>query len=91
VTQYADWVDGTRVITLLDAERYEMLAEVVGPLLDGQIAGADVVAITKIDAVDAACVQHVVDVVRLLRPDVPLVRVSSERQTNLDALMRLVT
>jgi G3E family GTPase len=91
VTQYADWVDGTRVITLLDAERYEMLAEVVGPLLDGQIAGADVVAITKIDAVDAACVQHVVDAVRLLRPDVPLVRVSSERQTNLDALMRLVT
>ena len=38
VRKYASWVDDIRVITILDAERYEMLAEVLGQLLGGQIA-----------------------------------------------------
>lgn len=91
VRRYATWVDGIRVITLLDAERYEMLAEVLGPLLSGQIAGADLVAINKIDAVGSACVERVVADVRSLSPSVPLARISTQRQTNLDALMEAVT
>ncbi len=91
VRRYATWVDGIRVITLLDAERYEMLAEVLGPLLSGQIAAADLVAINKIDAVGSACVERVVADVRSLSPSVPLARISTQRQTNLDALMEAVT
>ena len=91
VRRYATWVDGIRVITLLDAERYEMLVEVLGPLLSGQIAGADLVAINKIDAVGSACVERVVADVRSLSPSVPLARISTQRQTNLDALMEAVT
>jgi G3E family GTPase len=91
VRRYATWVDGIHVITLLDAERYEMLAEVLGPLLSGQIADADVVAINKIDAVEPACVERVVAEVRAVRPLVPVVRISTQQQTNLDEVMRVVT
>lgn len=91
VRRYATWVDWIRVITLLDAERYEMLSEVLGPLLGGQIADADVVAVNKIDTVEPACVERVVANVRSLRPCVPVVRISTQRQTNLEALMQVVT
>lgn len=90
VRKYASWVDDIRVITILDAERYEMLAEVLGQLLGGQIASADLVAINKIDAVESACVERVAADVRALRPLVPLMRISTQRPTNLDALLEVV-
>jgi G3E family GTPase len=90
VRQYASWVDGISVVTLLDAERYEMLTEVLGPMLGGQISAADVVVVNKIDAVEPADVERVVADVRSLSPSVPIVSVSLHRQTNLDALMQVV-
>lgn len=76
---------------LIDAECHEVLSEVLGPMLGGQIADAEVVAVNKIDAVEPACVERVMADVRLLSPSVPLVRISTQRQTNLDALIRVVT
>ena len=90
VRRHAPWVNGIRVVTLLDAERYEMLTEVLGPMLGGQIAAADVVAVNKIDAVEPADVERAVADVRALRPSVPLVSISLLLQTNLEALMQAV-
>lgn len=87
VRQYAGWVDGIRVVTLLDAERWELLAEVIGPMLDGQIADADVIAVTKGDAVGQAQVDAVVADVRSRDSSTPLLQVSAGRGTNVDALL----
>ena len=91
VRQYAGSVDGVRVVTLLDAERYEMLTEVIGPLLEGQVADADVIAVTKVDAVEREVVDAVIADVRAGDTSTPLLRVSAERGTNVDALMAELT
>lgn len=53
VRKFVPHIEDIRVITLVDAERWEMLSQVVEPLITAQIEAADVVALNKVDAVDA--------------------------------------
>ncbi len=90
LTRYAERVDDVRVLTLIDAERHEMLVEVIGPLLEGQIAGADVVAVTKVDAVDGERLAAVLDAVRAGGASGPVIGVSVVSGVNLDELFAAV-
>ncbi len=68
------------MLTVIDAERYDVLSEVVGPLLEGQIAQADVIAVNKCDAVSAA-EQPTGSSGRCgLGPSAPVLAVSAPRQ-----------
>jgi G3E family GTPase len=70
-------LDGIRVLTIVDAERWPMLIEVVEPLVTSQIESADVVAVNKVDAVDAGELETVLDDVYRIAGDTPLVQVSA--------------
>jgi G3E family GTPase len=87
VERFASWVDGIRVVTLLDAERYDMLMEVMGPLLEGQIANADIVTINKIDAVDDAVVARIMADTRTINGSALVVPISVRDRVNLDIVM----
>lgn len=87
VRQYASMVDEIKVLVLVDAPRYEMLLEVMHPLVTAQIGAADIVAVNKIDASDEAGIERITRSVRELNGETRVVAVSAERRINLDALM----
>ncbi|MEZ5124853.1 MAG: GTP-binding protein [Thermoleophilia bacterium] len=76
VRRYASAVDGVVTVTLIDAERYEVLTEVVGPMLEGQMAQADVIAVTKSDLVPEVDLTRILATVGELAPGVPVEAVS---------------
>jgi G3E family GTPase len=90
VEKYSAAVDGAVVLTVIDAERYGVLSEVVGPLLEGQIGQADVIAVNKRDAVPLAELDRVVAAVRVLGPAAPVLTVSALDHGSLDLLMENV-
>lgn len=90
VEKYAAAVDGALVLTVIDAERYGLLCEVVGPLLEGQIAQAGVVAVNKRDAVPPAELDRVVASVRALGPAASVLTVSALDRESLGPLMETV-
>lgn len=49
-----------KVITLVDARRYEMLMKMMTPLLSSQITAADVIVINKTDSVESESVGHII-------------------------------
>jgi len=70
-------VDTIRVLTLVDAPRWEMLLEVVEPLVTAQLESADVVAVNKVDEVDADTLAAVLESVRTLAGAAPVLAVSA--------------
>jgi len=70
-------IDDIRVLTLVDAERWEMLSQVVEPLVTTQIEAADVIAINKVDAVDGAAVAEVTAAVRRGKAAAPIIPVAA--------------
>jgi G3E family GTPase len=80
-------VDEIQVLVLLDAPRYEMVLEVMNPLVTAQIGAADVVAVNKIDEIDEAGVERIARSVEDLNAQARVVAISAEKQTNLEALM----
>ncbi len=44
VDQYASDIDDVAVVTLIDVERFDVFLEVLGPMLEGQVARANVIA-----------------------------------------------
>ena len=87
VRQYASMVDEIQVLVLLDGPRYEMLLEVMNPLVTAQIGAADVVVINKIDEMDEAGVDSIRRSVIDLNEKTRVVAVSAEQQINLEDLM----
>lgn len=86
VRQYSAHTAHVSVITVLDAERYFMLREVIGGLLEGQIAHADVIAVNKTDAVESPELQRIVADVRAMAPSVPLVTISEDDRSGIDSV-----
>ena len=77
----------TRVLTLVDAVRWEMLVTVVEPLITAQVNAADVVAINKIDEVTGDALAAVrEDVLRLVN-DTPVMAVSATTGAGMDRLL----
>ena len=87
VRQYASMVDEIQVLVLVDGPRYEMLLEVMNPLVTAQIGAADVVAINKIDEMDEAGIDHIRRSVKDLNEKTRVVAVSAEHRINLEDLM----
>lgn len=87
VRQYASMVDEIQVLVLVDGPRYEMLLEVMTPLVTAQIGAADVVAINKIDEMDEAGVDRIRRSVKDLNEKTRVVAISAEQQINLEDLM----
>lgn len=83
------WTDvgDVRVLTVVDAPRYDMLREAVGPLVTAQIEEADVVAVNKIDEVDPTTVDRVVSEVASLNARAQVVPVSANQGLHLDSLL----
>jgi len=76
-----------QVITLVDAKRYEMLMEMMTPLLTAQIQAADIVAVNKIDQVEPETVDRITRDVGPLNPRAKVIAISAEEPTCLNALM----
>ena len=87
VRQYASMVDEIQVLILVDGPRYEMLLEVMNPLVTAQIGAADVVAINKIDEMDEAGIDSIRRSVKDLNEETRVVAISAEQRINLEDLM----
>lgn len=87
VRQYASMVDEIQVLVLVDAPRYEMLLEVMNPLVTAQIGAADIVAVNKIDEMDEAGIDRIRRSVKDLNEKTKVVAISAEQQINLEDLM----
>ena len=70
-------IHSATVLTLVDAERWEMLIEVVEPLVTAQIEAAGVIAINQVDAVDEAAATAVTAAVRGLNSRAPILLTSA--------------
>lgn len=99
VAQPAELVDAVRqystsehaaVVTVLDAARYTMLSEVIGPLLEGQVAQADVVVVNKCDAVDRAEVAAILEAVSTRSESTPIVTTCATDRSSLDSVLGMV-
>ena len=80
-------VTGTRTVTVVDATRFEALHEVLTPLIESQITGADVLVITKADEATATEVDDTVRAVGLLAPMLPVHVVDATAGESLAALL----
>lgn len=65
-------LESITTVTLVDAERWEMLWEVVEPLVTAQVEAADIVAVNKADAAGVAATAAAGAAVRRLNPTAPV-------------------
>ncbi len=78
----------TQIVTLtvVDATRFAALHDVLTPLIESQIAGADVLVVTKRDQADAAEIEAAVNTAGGLAPTVPVHVVDATSDESLSAL-----
>ena len=87
VRRYASMVDEITALVLIDGPRYDMLLEVMNPLVTAQVGAADIVVINKIDEMDEAGIDGIRRSVNDLNEGVRVVPISAEKQINLEDLM----
>jgi len=87
VRKYASMVDEIQALVLVDGPRYEMLLEVMNPLVTAQIGAADIVVINKIDEMDEAGIEDIRKSVTDLNEKTRVVAISAEQRINLEDLM----
>jgi G3E family GTPase len=90
VVDHCPDVDHIRVLSIVDAERWPMLLEIVEPLVTAQLAAADVVAVNKIDAVGEDELAAVMDSVRGLAPKASVLAVSATTGAGMRRLLAAV-
>lgn len=88
VVDNVEGLDAVRVITVVDAERWPMLLEVVEPLITAQLESADVVAVNKTDVVDDEQLATVLAAVSRLAGDALVLPVSAATGAGMPALLR---
>lgn len=92
VRRYAGEVSAIRVLGLVDATRYEVIKEVVQPLLEATVAAADLILVNKADLCSPEEVAAIGADLTAMRPgDAPpvaaIVPISALQGTNLDAVV----
>lgn len=87
---YKGHLGQVKVVAVVDPLRLSMLYEVVTPLIQAQIAGADVVALNKIDACDDDQIASTLTILEEIRPGIPVVRLAAEMGINVDALVEVL-
>ena len=90
VLEFMPHLPAFRVLTLVDAERWEMLMAVVEPLVTAQIGAADVLAITKVDLVTSQVAAAVEAAVRRSNAAAPIVSVAAPAGTGLQELAEIL-
>ena len=86
----ADKIAGIRTVTLVDPLRFEALYEVVTPLIEAQIIGADVLVVTKKDQATATELEYAVRMVGNAAPGVPLYVVDATSEENVDGIVAVL-
>ena len=87
VRKYKPAIQEIQVISLVDAGRYEMLLEVMEPLVTSQIAAADIVAVNKIDKVTGRALNEIMESVANLNSHATITPVSADRGIGLKTIM----
>ncbi len=72
-----------KIITLVDARRYEMLMKMMTPLLSSQIKAADVIVINKTDSVESETVDNIIQDIGGINSHGCIVATSLEKGTDL--------
>ncbi len=81
-------VNKIKVITLVDAVRWEMLIEMLGPLLTAQIQAADIAAINKIDRLDKKTVSGITKSITQLNPEIKeIITISAEKKLSFNEFL----
>jgi len=79
-----------RVLTVVDAERWDVIIEAVTPLITAQIEAAHVIAVNKADLVEDAALERVTAEVRSINGRARILAVSAGRGENVDMLLDAV-
>jgi G3E family GTPase len=79
----AKTVASIETVTVVDPERFEALYEVLTPLIESQIVGADRLVVTKVDEASAEEVDLAVRTMEALAPYVPVYLVDATREESL--------
>ncbi len=87
VRKYQSRIQEIQVITLVDACRYEMLLEVMEPLVTGQIGAADIVAVNKIDKVAPEALDQIMQSVAGLNPRAKVTAISADQKLHLNTIL----
>ncbi len=83
-------VEGIKTVTLVDALRFEMLMEMMEPLLTAQIEAANPVVVNRIDQVPEKILKHIIRTISRLNPEAKIGTVSAEAGTHLNSLLKNV-
>jgi len=83
-------IDFIKVITVVDATRYEMLMEMMQPLMSAQIEHADIVAVNKIDAIDASGLQPILTGINTINSTSKNMAICAEKPDTLKPLMESI-
>ena len=75
--KYGNSIESTKIITVVDSERWEELSEVAPVLVEKQVAEADVVLVNKIDLVDGKELQLVHHDIEELNSNAKVLRLSA--------------
>jgi G3E family GTPase len=80
-------INSIKVITLVDAKRYEMLIRMMTPLLTSQISAADIVVINKIDSVGTNIAENIIRDISSINTHGYIHAASLENGTSLNLIM----
>jgi len=80
-------IEGITIVTLVDAPRFEMLMEMMEPLLTAQIEAAHTVVVNKIDQVQEKTLERIIQTISRLNPEAKIRTVSAEAGTNLNSFL----
>jgi G3E family GTPase len=80
-------LQATETVTVVDAARFEALREVLTPLIEGQLAGADYVVVTKADEAAPRDIEAARHAAGELAPAAPVFVVDARRDEVLDGFL----
>ena len=88
IRDYGPVMEKIEVVTLIDPTRFEMLWEVVTPLITSQIKAGTVLVINKVDLIEEGSLTSLITQLELLNPRADILCLSAEKGTNLEALWK---
>jgi G3E family GTPase len=80
-------IHSVKVITLVDAKRYDMLMKMLTPLLTSQIRAADIVVINKVDLVETKTVELINQEISNINTHGYIHATSLDKRTDLSLIM----
>lgn len=82
----AGTIEKITVITIVEPIRFDVLIDIMNPLITAQIKKADIVVINKIDKADDKKVSEIRSSVSQLNPEVDIVPISAEKGINIQSI-----